>query len=198
MIEKLFRLRPKSKLMSERNDPTNPHFVPAEEDGIPRESSESAGGAGESALQSCERLEAENTELRSQLLRMRAEFENFRRRVGREKEEIADHAKMEIAKAMLSVVDDFERALEVECADGNYAKGMELIHARLLDTLNKAGVEPIHAEGEPFDPNLHHAIEMVKTTGAPDHTVLQVYKRGYLYKGNLLRPSAVRVAVTPD
>lgn len=198
MIEKLFRLRAKSKLMSERNDPTNPHFIPVEEDEIARESAGSAGAADGAAPTAAERLEAENAELRSQLLRMRAEFENFRRRVGREKEDIADHAKMDIAKAMLTVVDDFERALEVECTDGNYAVGIELIYARLLDMLKRTGVEPIDAEGQPFDPNLHHAIEMVKTGDAPDHTVLQVYQRGYLYKGNLLRPSAVKVAVAPD
>lgn len=197
MIGKLFRLRAKSNLMSERNDPTNAQFVPTDEDGILNESGEGAGAAGDPPQELGDRLESENAELRSQQLRLRAEFENFRRRVGREKEEIADHAKMEIAKAMLTVVDDFERALSVECADASYAKGMEMIYTRLMDTLSKQGVERIEAEGQPFDPNLHHGIEMVKTADTPDHTVLQVYQQGYLYKGKLLRPSAVKVAVAP-
>ena len=198
MIGKLFRLRARSKLMSERNDPTNPHFPLVDDEGNPLEASEAGEASGDMAQAVGERLDTENAELRSQLLRMRAEFENFRRRVGRQKEEIADHAKMEVAKAMLTVVDDFERALAVECADENYVKGMELIHVRLLDMLKKQGVEPIEAEGRIFDPNLHHGIEMVKTSNVPDHTVLQEYQRGYLYKGKLLRPSAVKVAVTPD
>lgn len=200
MMEKLFRLRAKPKPMSERNDPTNPHFLPVEEDGDTRESTANAGASGDTAQLpgERERLETENTELREQLLRMRAEFDNFRRRVIREKEEIADHASMESTRAMLSIVDDFERALAVECADASYAKGVELIYVRLLDTLKKLGVDPIEADGQSFDPNLHHAIEMVKTNEVPDHMVLQTYQKGYLYKGKLLRPSVVKVAVEPD
>lgn len=200
MMEKLFRLRARSKPMSQRNDPTNPHFLPDEEDGVSYESEGSTAASGDTAQRSSERerLESENAELRESALRMRAEFDNFRRRVTREKEEIVDYANMESARAMLTIVDDFERALAVECADASYAQGVELIYVRLMDTLNKMGVEPIEADGRPFDPNLHHAIEMVKTAEAPDHTVLQSYQKGYLYKGKLLRPAVVKVAVTPD
>lgn len=193
MAEKLRRLFARSKLMSERNDPTHPQHAPAGEGGDTRNSNDSTELSGEQ-----ERLESANSELREQLLRLRAEFDNFRRRVAREKEEIAGHATMESTRAMLGIVDDFERALASECSDPGYAKGVDLIYVRLVDTLKQLGVEAIEAECQPFDPNLHHAIEMVKTASVPDHTVLQVYQKGYLFKGKLLRPAAVQVAVEPD
>jgi molecular chaperone GrpE len=85
----------------------------------------------------------------------------------------------------------------VETADREYAKGMELIYQRLMDALKKLGLEPLQTIGQAFDPNLHHAIEMVQTEDAPDHTVLDEYQRGYNFKGRLLRPAMVKVAVRP-
>ena len=74
---------------------------------------------------------------------------------------------------------------------------MELIRQRLFDTLKKLGLEPIVAQGEPFDPHVHHAVEMVETEDVPDHTVLAEFQRGYNFKGRLLRPAMVKVAVEP-
>lgn len=157
------------------------------------------GEAGDSAAAArISRLELENAELKDQILRLRAEFENFRRRVVKEKEEIQEYASMEAVRPLLAIVDDFERALGVECADSGYAKGMELIYQRMGDTLRKIGLEPVQALGQPFDPNLHHAIDMVKTADAPDQTVLEVFQAGYSYKGKLVRPAIVKVAVEPD
>ena len=98
---------------------------------------------------------------------------------------------------MLPILDDFERALQVETPDKTYVKGMELIHQRLFDALKKLGLEPIVAQGEPFDPHVHHAVEMVETEDVPDHTVLAEFQRGYNFKGRLLRPAMVKVAVEP-
>ncbi len=144
------------------------------------------------------RLERENLELKDQFLRLRAEFENFRRRVAKEKEDIQEYASMEAVRPLLAIVDDFERALSVECADSGYAKGMELIYQRMGEALRKIGVEPLESKGQPFDPNQHHAIDMVKTSDAPDNTVLDVFQQGYLFKGKLIRPAVVKVAVAPD
>jgi molecular chaperone GrpE len=145
-----------------------------------------------------QRLEQENADLKDQFLRLRAEFENFRRRVVKEKEELHEYASMEAVRPLLAIADDFERALGVACADPEYAKGMQLIYQRLGDTFRKNGVEPMDCQGQPFDPNLHHAIEMVKTAEAPDNTILEVYQSGYMFKGKLLRPAVVKVAVSPD
>jgi len=137
----------------------------------------------------------EKADLQDQLLRRAAEFENFRRRTERERLELSEYAAMDTVKALLPVLDDFERALKIETADKDYAKGMELIHARMFDLLKKQGLEPIATEGAAFDPNLHHAIEMVPTNEAADQAILGEFQRGYRFRGRLLRPAMVRVAV---
>jgi molecular chaperone GrpE len=142
-------------------------------------------------------LIAERDALSDQVLRLRAEFENFRKRAQREHGEFSEFATMETVRALVPVLDDFERALKVECADKEYARGMELIYQRLLESLKKLGLEPIEAEGQKFDPALHHAVEMEKTDRVEDHTILYQHQRGYNFKGKLLRPAIVKVAVQP-
>jgi molecular chaperone GrpE len=142
-------------------------------------------------------LAKERAELYDQLLRLRAEFENSRRRAQREREEFTEFATMEALRAIVPVLDDFERALKTESADKEYARGMELIYQRLMESLKKIGLEPIEAEGQKFDPALHHAVEMEKTDRVEDHTILCQHQRGYNFKGKLLRPAIVKVAVEP-
>jgi molecular chaperone GrpE len=98
-------------------------------------------------------------------------------------------------RQILPVLDDFERALKVETADKNYAKGVELIYQRLADTLKKMGLEPIDTAGKLFDPNLHQAVERVPTEEDEDQAILGEFQTGYNFKGKLLRPAMVRVAV---
>lgn len=142
-----------------------------------------------------DRMANEKADLHEQLLRRAAEFDNFRRRSERERQETLEYASMDTIKALLPVLDDFERALRVETADKDYAKGMELIQSRMAELLKKQGVEIIATEGKMFDPNLHHAIEMVDTPEAEDQTILGEFQRGYLFRGRLLRPALVKVAV---
>jgi molecular chaperone GrpE len=142
-----------------------------------------------------DRLAAELAELQDRYLRAQAEFQNSRRRADREKVEFVEYASMEAVRTLLPVLDDFERALKSDGADREYVKGMELIHQRLFEALKKLGLEPIVSQGQPFDPNLHHAVEMVETDELPDHTVLEEYQRGYNFKGRLLRAAMVKVAV---
>ena len=143
-------------------------------------------------------LTAEKTDLQDRLLRAQAEFQNFRRRIEKERLELAEYASAEAVRALLPILDDFERALRVECGDTEYVKGMELIYQRLYESLKKLGLEPIAAEGQAFDPHLHHAVEMVEDTDAPDHAILAEFQRGYNFKGKLLRAAMVRVAVQPQ
>jgi len=142
-----------------------------------------------------DRAVKEKSELQDLLQRRQAEFENFRRRSERERTELWEYAAMDTVKALLPVLDDFERALKVETADKNYARGMELIYQRLLETLKKLGLEPISEEVPLFNPHIHHAVEMVDTREHPDQTILEEYQRGYYFKGKLLRPAMVKVAV---
>jgi len=142
-------------------------------------------------------LKAERDELLQLAQRRQAEFENFRKRTERERSDYLQFAGMEVVRELLPVLDDFERALQTEPGNAEYAKGVEMIYSRMSDTLKKLGLEPIDTAGKEFDPHLHQAIERVETTEAEDHTVLGEFQRGYFFKGKLLRPSMVRVAVKP-
>jgi molecular chaperone GrpE len=142
-----------------------------------------------------DRLAAEKADIQDRLLRARAEFENARRRAERERSDFLQFAAMDLVRDILPILDDFERALKVETADRNYAKGVELIYQRMSESLKKLGLEPIETEGRMFDPNLHQAVERVPTEEAEDQTILGEFQRGYNFKGKLLRPAMVRVAV---
>ena len=144
-----------------------------------------------------DQLAAEKADLSDRLLRARAEFDNARRRAERARSDFLQFAAMDLVRELLPVLDDFERGLKVETADRHYAKGVELIYQRLFDVLKKMGLEPIEAAGRPFDPNLHQAVERVETDEQEDQTVLGEFQRGYNFKGKLLRPAMVRVAVKP-
>jgi molecular chaperone GrpE len=142
-----------------------------------------------------DRLVEENHELTELLKRRQAEFDNFRRRSERERAETLEFANTESVRAILPVLDDFERALKVESTGPEYARGMEMIYQRLKDSLKKLGLEPMDSKGGPFDPHIHHAVDMVETDEAEDHTVLEEYQQGYNFRGRLLRPAMVKVAV---
>ena len=140
-------------------------------------------------------LKAERDELKELLLRRQAEFDNFRKRSEKERADFAQFAGMELVKELLPILDDFDRALKIETADTEYAKGVSMIHNRLFESLKKQGLEPIDTTGATFDPHLHQAIERVETKDAEDHAVLGEFQRGYNFKGKLLRPAMVKVAV---
>ncbi len=144
-----------------------------------------------------DRLAKEKAELQDLLQRRQAEFENYRRRIERERSDLFEFASMDAVKALLPVLDDFERALKVESADKEYARGLELIYQRLFEALKKLGLEPISEQVPLFNPHIHHAVEMVDTKDHPDQTILEEYQPGYYFKGRLLRPAMVKVAVNP-
>lgn len=144
-----------------------------------------------------ERLETEKSELYDRLLRQQADFENYKRRAERDRSDFIQYAGMELMREVLPILDDFERALKIESADENYARGVEQIYQRLHDTLRKLGLEPIETAGQQFDPHVHQAVEKVHTEEAEDHAVLDEFQKGYHFKGRLLRPSMVKVAVRP-
>ena len=143
-----------------------------------------------------DRLIEEKNDLLDRLLRRAAELDNVRRRAERERADVLEYAHTESVRAILPVLDDFERALKVQTSDKEYARGMEMIYQRLSDSLKKLGLEPIKAKGERFDPHVHHAVDMVETDEVEDHTILDEYQQGFNFRGRLLRPAMVKVAVT--
>jgi molecular chaperone GrpE len=160
-------------------------------------SGESALGSGSALETELQKIKGERDTLLDRLQRMQAEFENARRRASKEQQDYKDYATMDSIKVLLPVLDSFQRAMQVQSEPGDFRSGVELIYKQLQDALAKLGVTAIPAKGEPFDPRFHEAIEMVETTDAPDHEVLEELQRGYKYRERLLRPAMVKVASNP-
>ena len=177
---------------------TEHELPPAEETDAPEGPSAArvppqAAGGGE-----FDKLKAERDMLLDRLARLQAEFENARKRSAREQQEFREYALADAVKELLPTLDSFERALHTSAGDKTeFRGGVELIYKQLQDALVKLGLRPIPAKGEPFDPHLHQAIEMVDTSEAEDHHVLDELQRGYKLKDRLLRPSMVKVASNP-
>jgi len=149
----------------------------------------------EGAVSELEKVKAERDALLDRLARLQAEFDNARKRAVREQQEFREFAAADVIRAVLPALDSFERALKTPGGDaGDFRGGVELIYKQFQDALQKIGVQAIAAVGQPFDPRVHEAIEMVDTTEVADHQVLDELQRGYKYKDRLLRPAMVRVA----
>ena len=141
-------------------------------------------------------LQRERDDYHDRWVRKAAEFDNYRRRVERERREQADQAVVDLFLELLLVVDDFERALAASGGDGAdaYRKGVELIYAKLYELLRKYGVEPVEALGADFDPNLHQAVMHESSPDHRDGEVIGELRRGFTMNGRLLRPAMVKVA----
>jgi molecular chaperone GrpE len=141
-------------------------------------------------------LQRDRDDLHDRLLRATAEFDNYRKRIERERREHADHAIVNLLQELLLVVDDFDLALTVDAGDsaGAYKKGIELIDAKLHELLRKQRVKPIEALGADFDPNIHQAVMHEASPGHRDGEVIEELRRGYMLGDRLLRPAMVKVA----
>lgn len=170
--------------------------LPAAEDEETGPISITGKAADESASSETEKLKAERDALLDRLARLQAEFDNARKRAAREQGEFREFAAADVIKNFLPILDSFERALKAagDSNSNDFRNGIELIYRQFQDALQKIGVQPIVSVGQPFDPRVHEAVEMVDTTEVPDHHVLDELQRGYKYKERLLRPAMVRVA----
>jgi len=141
-----------------------------------------------------EALRRERDELREQLLRRRADFENYKKRVERDRQQAERAAAARICQALLPVLDDFDRALGTLPADSPLREGVELIQRQVLTLLESEGVRSKDPTGEPFDPEMHQALSYEAVPGYPDGTVVQTFRKAYFLGGRLLRPALVKVA----
>lgn len=139
-------------------------------------------------------LQRERDDLYDRLLRKTAEFDNYRKRVERERREQADQSVTDLLLEVLSVVDDFELAVGVETTDASYKKGVQLIYAKFNDMLRRQGVKPLEATGKDFDPNVHQAVAHEESASHRDGEVISELRRGYMKGERLLRPAMVKVA----
>jgi molecular chaperone GrpE len=158
--------------------------------------SQATVGEPEHETAELEAARREAAEYRDHLVRLQAEFENYRKRVLREQTQAIELAAEPLIRKLLEVLDEFELALmaaEQKPDFDKFLRGVELVYAKLVDTLRSEGLESIEAEGRPFDPELHEAL-MGSGAGDAEPVVADVLRRGYTLHGRVIRPAGVRVA----
>ena len=131
---------------------------------------------------------------KDQFLRLAAEYDNYRKRTAREKENLWTEAKADTVQAFLPVYDNLERALKQDTADEAYKKGVEMIMAQMKEVFAKLGVTEIEAQGQPFDPNLHNAVMHIEDENLGENTVAQVFHAGFMLGEKVIRFAMVQVA----
>ena len=144
--------------------------------------------------QKIEALEKELADEKEKYLRLDAEYYNYRTRSLKEKQDAYDNALTKAVTEVLSVIDNFERALTAECADANFKKGVEMIFRQYTAILEKLGVKEIEAEGKPFDPNFHNAVSQITDENLGENTVAAVLRKGYIMGNKVIRHAMVTVA----
>jgi molecular chaperone GrpE len=179
------------KTMAQDTEPRGAQDPPADQ--------AAADGGQEAAAtppNDAEALRREREEYYDRLLRKTAEFDNYRKRVDRERATMVQQVAGDVLETLLPIVDDFERALQVEAGPGadSYRKGVELIYKQLQDLLARRGVKPIEAVGREFDPRFHQAITYESSPGRAEGEVIEEVRRGYTLGDRLLRPAMVKVA----
>lgn len=153
--------------------------------------------AGDGRATAADQVATERDRYYDLLLRKTAEFENYRKRIDRERRDWTEGTVADVLADLLPVIDDLERALKADVAGDRadaYRTGVELIHRRLLDLLRRRGVTPVEAVGRVFDPHVHQAVTYEPTEGKPDGEITEEYARGYVLGERLLRPAMVKVA----
>ncbi len=147
--------------------------------------------AGEDKLAT---LQAKVEELEDQLLRKAAEFDNYRRRTLKEKEDISEMVKLQVVTALLPTLDNLERALAAKQESNDFTKGVEMVYNQLWESFQKLGVTEIEALEKEFDPNVHNAVSQVQDEAFGDNVVCQIFQKGYQMSGRVIRPVMVAVA----
>ena len=140
-------------------------------------------------------LEEALNEANDKYLRLYAEYDNYRKRTAKEKNETYQNASVKCIEELLPVVDSFERAINADCTDENFKSGMQMIFGQITDFLSKMNVTEIEALGAEFDPNFHNAIQQQDGTDYAANHVCAVYQKGYMLGDKLVRPAMVAVAV---
>jgi molecular chaperone GrpE len=141
-----------------------------------------------------EEIRRERDQLQDRLLRTAAEFDNYRKRMDRERRDLAEYTAGEVIKELLPIIDNLERALQAAAQEEPLRKGVELIHKQMIEVLRKRGVTPIEALGADFNPNFHQAVIHEESTQHREGEVMEELQRGYVVGERLLRPAMVKVA----
>ncbi len=178
-------------------DPDAPSSYSDDEEEVEESPAELAVPGVEKKL---EELQREKDELYDRLLRKQADFENYRKRIEKEKREFQKYALSSFLLDLIGILDNFERALSHmdEELGAQYRRGVELIYRQLRDLMEKKGLRPVETEGRLFDPNFHEAIARELHNHLPENTILEELQRGYFFHDKLLRPALVKVSYKSD
>ena len=148
----------------------------------------------ESESNPLETMQDELAAEKDKYLRLAAEYDNFRKRSSKEREMIYSNARMDAISKLLPVYDSLERALDMECSDEAYYKGVEMIMTKLTEVFNDMGVQEIQAVGEQFDPNRHNAVMTIENPELGENTIAEEYQKGFILGDHVIRFSTVVVA----
>jgi molecular chaperone GrpE len=154
-----------------------------------------SGNGGEAPVSELEALKEERDGLYDRLLRKQAEFENYKKRIDRERSEFVQFASAELMRELLNALDSFDLALR---NTGGDLRGFELIYKQLQDTMGRFGLKPIEAKGQKFDPNFHQAVATQPADDVEENTVVDEMRKGYTLNGRLLRPAMVTVSIKKE
>jgi molecular chaperone GrpE len=154
-----------------------------------------ASQAGETSDQEVAKLRREIADLRDRSMRTLADFDNFRKRADRERQDLKKYALVEPLRAFLEIMDNLELALAAAGSTDDLKRGIEMIHRQMTDLLRRFGVQEVAALGQPFDPSLHEAVSREEDPTVEAPTVTGEMRRGYRIHDRLLRPSMVKVSV---
>jgi molecular chaperone GrpE len=154
-----------------------------------------SGNGEEASTSELDALKEERDGLYDRLLRKQAEFENYKKRIDRERSEFVQFASAELMRELLNALDSFDLALR---NTGGDLRGFELIYKQLQDTMGRFGLKPIEAKGEKFDPNFHQAVSTQSTDDVEENTVVEEMRKGYTLNGRLLRPAMVIVSTKKE
>lgn len=161
------------------------------------ETAEAEGKAAEEAQGELKKARAQAEELQQRLLRTQADFDNFRRRTVKEKEELAQYASFKLMTDLLPVLDNFERALvavQTGSEEQSFIKGVDMIFRQFTQVLEQEGVKAMNAVGEPFNPEFHQAIMQVESEEHEEGIVVEEVQKGYMLNERVLRPAMVKVS----
>jgi len=150
--------------------------------------------SGDGRQTDLQKLKEERDSLYDRLLRKQAEFDNYKKRVDRERSEFVQSASADLMKELLNALDSFDMAIRNASTDERTLQGFQLIYKQLLDTMGRFGLKAIEAKGQKFDPNFHQAVITTPNDDVEENTILDEMRKGYLLNGRLLRPAMVNVA----
>jgi molecular chaperone GrpE len=192
-------LRDFFKKKNKKASEADPNMDPNETNDNSELSPEGDANGGELTGNETAKLAADLDDLRQTLLRRQADFDNYKKRMEKERGEDSKRTTARLVESIIPIVDGFEQALAAhrEKEYENYRRGFELIYKQLVDNLAKLGVERVDPIGKSFDPHAHQAMDRAETTEHEDGTIVQTFQPGYVFHGRVLRPAMVRVAVNP-